>query len=1069
MPLTCPRCLRDLSGSASDPGSPPAFCMFCGQRLRSSSGWTGTQTAGKPDADPLGQADHATRTFDVTPEIDPPVAAAGPPTEVAGFRIVRFLGAGGMGAVYEAEADATGQRVAIKLLSARLTGNAASVERFRQEGRVASQITHPRCVFVLRADTDGGRPFIVMELMPGTTLKDMIDEKGPLPATDAIARILDVIDGLAEAHRLGVIHRDVKPSNCFLTADDRVKVGDFGLSKSLAATADGGRHLTQTGAFLGTVLFASPEQIRGEQVGYDSDVYAVAGTLYYLLTGKAPYQHESMTAALAKAITEPPPPVREFSPDVPAELDAAVLKGLERDRDRRWQSLTEFGDALRDMLPENNRPARPRVLALAYLIDVVLLQFALVPLELLATDGVKVHPFAVGWTTVLVALGYFAPAEGRFGTTLGKKLLGLRVSRVGRPGPPGVGRAVARTAVFHAVLFGAIYGLGGVLGTVPGVGVALGLAATAEREGWAVLAGLGLLLLALQARRSAGGYRGVHDLLTGCHVTQRPMHAGRTRFVSRFPNPMDRADSAAVPLPPSVGGFVVQAKVCDLPDGGEAWAAEDPALGRRMLVRVFPPGAHRTAGDAVAIRPTRLRAVGHGAVVWGGGERAWAAFVAPAGAPLTDLVTRPGRPFAWADARSVIEQVTDELIAADADGSGVWRPTTDQVWVEPGGRVQLLDFPLPPGAGWHVEGQFPEPGPTDPVRFVRQVASLALEGSPRADAGPVRAPLPPHAATVLGRLFDDGPDGYAHLPKFWQDLSETHAHPAQVTAASRAAHLGVQAVLLAWGVSLMLTVSGLNNFARAVIAYGKIARPEQVRRTVDDASLRPAVLDAARTLPGQPGAAKLRGRLETALAPGRLPDTIDALTARVEALTADAAEHRRRLSTPEQAVLDWVAPQLEFGEPDLKDPHFHFLVMADAEITAATNPAAAPPTDDGEKWVFPVSAAVVVLVPVGWAGFAFLFRGGIAMWLAGITLVTADGRRAGRWRCAGRELLVWLPLTAVLLLTLWVQFAHPQFVLVRTVLWLFGVSLIPLYVVIALRDPARGPHDRLAGTYLVPV
>ena len=93
--------------------------------------------------------------------------------------------------------------------------------------QLASQLAHPRCVFVLAADTDAGRPYIVMELMPGRTLKDLVDQTGPLPADIALPHILDVIDGLAEAHRLGVLHRDVKPSNCFLTADNRVKIGDF--------------------------------------------------------------------------------------------------------------------------------------------------------------------------------------------------------------------------------------------------------------------------------------------------------------------------------------------------------------------------------------------------------------------------------------------------------------------------------------------------------------------------------------------------------------------------------------------------------------------------------------------------------------------------------------------------------------------------------------------------------------------------------------------------------------------------------------------------------------------------
>src|SRR5438552_1118271 len=127
---------------------------------------------------------------------------------------------------------------------------------------------HPRCVFVYAADEDAGRPYIVMELMPGDTLHDLLEKRGPLPPAEAVAKILDVIDGLLEAHQLGVVHRDVKPSNCFLEADGRVKVGDFGLAKSLVTES----HLTRTGAFLGTPLYASPEQVKRETVDAQTDV-----------------------------------------------------------------------------------------------------------------------------------------------------------------------------------------------------------------------------------------------------------------------------------------------------------------------------------------------------------------------------------------------------------------------------------------------------------------------------------------------------------------------------------------------------------------------------------------------------------------------------------------------------------------------------------------------------------------------------------------------------------------------------------------------------------------------------
>ena len=141
-------------------------------------------------------------------------------------------------------------------------------------------------MFVLAADEEAGQPYIVMELMPGDTLADLVRRQGPLPPAQAVACILDVLDGLLEAHRVGILHRDVKPSNCFLTAEGRVKVGDFGLAKSLAR----GAHLTRTGTFLGTPLYASPEQIKGQTVDPRTDVYSLAATLYYLLAGKAPFE-----------------------------------------------------------------------------------------------------------------------------------------------------------------------------------------------------------------------------------------------------------------------------------------------------------------------------------------------------------------------------------------------------------------------------------------------------------------------------------------------------------------------------------------------------------------------------------------------------------------------------------------------------------------------------------------------------------------------------------------------------------------------------------------------------------
>ncbi|HZY89400.1 MAG TPA: serine/threonine-protein kinase, partial [Gemmataceae bacterium] len=319
MHVACPRCSAVLEFS----NRPPAFCSQCGQPL--------------PPPDQL-----ATAAF-----VPGEAGDAAPPQAVGGYRLLRRLGGGGMGSVYEAEEAASGRRVAVKLIAPEYAESPEAVQRFRQEGRLASAIAHPRCVFVLAADEEAGQPYIVMELMPGATLEGLVEERGPLPPEEAVAKALDVIDGLREAHRLGVVHRDVKPSNCFLEADGRVKVGDFGLSKSLGGQA----RLTTTGAFLGTLLFAPPEQVRGERVDHQSDLYAAAATLYYLLAGRAPFQGGDAAAVLARTVADPVPPLRARRPEVPAALERVVLRGLERDRQRRWRDLDELRAALLPFAP----------------------------------------------------------------------------------------------------------------------------------------------------------------------------------------------------------------------------------------------------------------------------------------------------------------------------------------------------------------------------------------------------------------------------------------------------------------------------------------------------------------------------------------------------------------------------------------------------------------------------------------------------------------------------------------------------------------------------------------------
>lgn len=1012
MLLTCPHCHRSLSSASAD--GPPQFCMFCGHRL----------AGGAPSP-----ADTYTRTFapgaDLSGATDADGAPAAPgpaPRDVGGYRLGKLLGSGGMGAVYEAEAPGSGRRVAVKLLSPRLASSPASVERFRQEGRLASQLAHPRCVFVLSADTENGRPYIVMELMPGRTLKDLVDEKGPLSPHEAVARTLDVIDGLREAHRLGMIHRDVKPSNCFLTDDDRVKVGDFGLSKSLAGS--GANHLTQTGAFLGTVLFASPEQIRGEPLDYGSDVYSVAATLYFLLSGRAPFHHESAATALAKAISDPVPRIRAARPDVPDRLERIVLRGLERDRWRRWATLDDMREALTDLLPERQRPGRPRSLVGAYVLDRILLAFLIFPAELLriwatGSGAGKIDVFELRGLAVGITLLYFALFEGLLGATPGKMLFGLRVSRADDTGPPGVPRALVRALAFQAIIACFL--------VVPDWVIRLiGWGGNGAVRG--TVFGLGALALSVQLRKG-GGFRGLHDLASGCRVTQTPLRARKLRLAVRHPTPLESLLPAPPePLPPAVGGYVVRGRLAVNPGGEQVWLAEDRALGRKVLLWLRPWGGATPGADPA--RTTRLRRLGAGSVTWGGAAYDWTAYAAPLGGPLVEAVP-PGGPLPWADARLLLEQLVEEFRAAEADGSVPLRLALDHVWVEPNGRVQVLDFPLCAARA--------RSGP--PLAVLREAASLVLEGRPRTAAGPVAAPLPPHAAPVLNRLFGADPP----LAEFQRELAETHAHKPEVTPAMRAAHLGIQAPLLAVPLGTL--------FALAFVLSVFLAALAGVQA---DAAERAA---AAFVEPDARARADRDGGLRHALNDPRVRARVDALAARAR---ADADLRRSAMFAPQRYML-------EQGEDAAQSRG----MTADGHDRAAQSViawAAAEESGPAALWRAELPAlAVFGGVPLALVLFAAVFRGGVSMMLAGMAIVRADGRPARRWQCALRAAVVWLPLTALLGGSAAVQVYAPGRPYLAAGPWLAAVALLPVYAVIALRDPTRPPQDRIAGTYLVPV
>ncbi|CAN5316049.1 protein kinase [soil metagenome] len=1009
MTRECTECRR------STPGDEAVFCMFCGHRLAKST------------VNVEVTIDHVSSAIGLAAE----TVTDSAPSRVGGYRIVRRLGEGGMGSVYEAEPDDGSKNVALKLLSPKLAANPVSVERFRQEGRLASQISHPRCVFVYRADADAGRPFIVMELMPGLTLKDLIDRSGRLSPGDAVRRILDVVDGLIEAHRLGLIHRDVKPSNCFITADDRVKVGDFGLSKSLTDTEQDGQ-LTSTGAFLGTVLYAPPEQIRGEEVRYDSDVYSVCATLYFLLTARAPYQHESVTAALARAISEPPPRVRDLRPDVPNVLDQLIRKGLERDRSRRFATLEELRDALLQLQPEEQLPARTRMLMAAYLIDVLLTFFLVqIPVEFVEwLFGVR-RSMNIGFESALDPVStigfvlYFALLEGFWGATVGKWLLGLRVVPFGSVGPPGFGVATLRTTVFH---FGwmLIYLADVCINEIPSYGILFGLP---------LLFG-GIAFLAYRKRKLSTN-RGLHDLATNTHVVQMPRSPHRVRLASRFANRLDQL--RPIPNPPRLqGGTILRGELVAYASKTKLWIAEDRSLGRRILVRITP---EINEPPLPPMRFTRLRFVSSGTCDWQGHPWHWQGFAAPAGAPLGDMID-PAHPLNWADSRLILEELVEELIAMESDTDPLPRLGVDQLWSEPGGRIYLLEFPL--------RTSLPEAESESPMDLVRETATLLLEGTPRSSGEPVRAPLPPHASAITNRLFDfETP--YATLSDLQCDLAGSHDHAPTVTTAMRTAHLGVTAMLIAIGLAGMLLATLLNGFWYTLWTDLERSHTNTVLQGLD----KPAVLEKWQSFT----------TLESALKPELIPKLKERLQTQKLQHQEQFDQEFANLTKLERFVMVRLRPILETTDDELlkMDPNIIRSVTRTPEPTIEVNKV------DWRKLIMKFAVVICGGIVLAFTTFAFAFRGGLAYVLSGIALVRRDGRPAGRFRCALREALIWLPLLVILFATAYVQAEWPGWFLGRMILCGCTVAVLIGYAAVGFRYPEQGPHDRLTGTFRVPV
>jgi serine/threonine-protein kinase len=262
------------------------------------------------------------------------------------YRNPELIARGGMGEVYRAEDADLARIVAVKRLSGRFADNEAIRGRFTREALAVARLSHaPSTVTIFDVGEHGGRPYIVMEYLPGGSLADRIEREGAQPVGRSLEWLGQAAAALDAAHANGIVHRDVKPGNLLLDNDDRVKVADFGV----ASAADMGS-FTEAGTVVGTAGYLAPEQARGERATPASDLYALAVVAFELMTGKRPFERDSSTAEAMAHVSAPIPPASDSNPKLPRELDDVLARGLAKEPQHRFASATEFVDALRQAL-----------------------------------------------------------------------------------------------------------------------------------------------------------------------------------------------------------------------------------------------------------------------------------------------------------------------------------------------------------------------------------------------------------------------------------------------------------------------------------------------------------------------------------------------------------------------------------------------------------------------------------------------------------------------------------------------------------------------------------------------